>query len=240
MPRFPQGLIKQSSHEKSRFNCIESLCRSVFVLATPLRGSAEPSTLIRSLLMLHRFFSCSVLYRFAYAAALLALAALLLVPHLSAQTESATVLGRVTDPTGAVLSNVEIEISNIDTNVAVTSSTNSEGLYAIQSLSPGHYVISVHKQGFKTVSLTGLSLNVQDNLIRNFTLQIGAVSESITVNAESAKINTTDATVSTVVDRNFAENLPMNGRSFQSLIQLTPGVVTVPTNGSDGGQFSVN
>jgi len=190
--------------------------------------------------MLHRFFSCSVLYRFAYAAALLALAALLLVPHLSAQTESATVLGRVTDPTGAVLSNVEIEIRNIDTNVAVTSSTNSEGLYAIHSLSPGHYVISVHKQGFKTVSLTGLSLNVQDNLIRNFTLQIGAVSESITVNAESAKINTTDATVSTVVDRNFAENLPMNGRSFQSLIQLTPGVVTVPTNGSDGGQFSVN
>ena len=98
----------------------------------------------------------------------------------------------------------------------------------------------MHKQGFKAVSLTGLNLNVQDNLVRNFTLQIGAVSESITISAESAKINTTDASVSTVIDRNFAENLPLNGRSFQSLIQLTPGVVTVPSNVGDGGQFSVN
>ena len=98
----------------------------------------------------------------------------------------------------------------------------------------------MQKQGFKSVSLTGLNLNVQDNLIRNFILQIGAVSESITVNAESAKINITDATVSTVIDRNFAENLPMNGRSFQTLIELTPGVVVTPSTPSDSGQFSIN
>lgn len=190
--------------------------------------------------MARRLFSRSVVCRFTHAAVFVVLAALLMVPRLSAQTESATILGRVTDPTGAVLKGVEVEIRNIDTNVATTSSTNAEGLYAIHSLPPGRYIVSVHKQGFKAVSLTGLNLNVQDNLVRNFTLQIGAVSESITVNAESAKINTTDATVSTVIDRNFAENLPMNGRSFQSLIQLTPGVVTVPSNGADGGQFSVN
>lgn len=190
--------------------------------------------------MVRRFFSCFISYRFASAAGILGLAALLMVPHVSAQTESATVLGRVTDPTGAVVSGVEVEIRNIDTNVATTSSTNAEGLYAVHSLPPGRYVISVHKQGFKSVSLTGLNLNVQDNVVRNFVLPIGAVSESITINAESAKINTTDATVSTVVDRNFVENTPLNGRSLQPLISLAPGVLITPVTGTEQGQFSVD
>lgn len=194
--------------------------------------------------MARRFLPCSVLYRFAYAAGLSVFAALLMVPRLSAQTESATVLGRVTDPSGAIVKGVQIEIRNIDTNVATTSSTNAEGLYRIGSLKPGRYVIFVHKQGFKSVSLTGLNLNVQDNLVRNFTLQIGAVSEAITVSAESTKINTTDASVSTVIDRDFVENIPLNGRSFQDLISMTPGVVTQNPNASpakgQGGDFSVN
>lgn len=190
--------------------------------------------------MVRRFFSCFISCQFAYAAGILGFAAVLMVPQVSAQTESATVLGRVTDSTGAVVNGVAVKVRNIDTNVSTTSSTNSEGLYAIRSLPPGRYVISVHKQGFKAVSLTGLNLNVQDNVVRNFVLSIGAVSESITVNAESTKIDTTDATVSTVIDRNFADNLPMNGRSFQTLIQLTPGVVPMAPTADAGGQFSIN
>src|SRR6185312_4521657 len=93
---------------------------------------------------------------------------------------------------------------------------------------------------FKTLIKPDIVLNVQDALAINFTLPVGALSETVTVEGGAPLVNTQDAAVSTVVDRNFAENLPMNGRSFQSLIQLTPGVVTVPTNGSDGGQFSVN
>jgi uncharacterized protein len=122
----------------------------------------------------------------------------------------------------------------------LVSATNNDGLYRIPSLHPGHYVISVRKTGFKTVSVTHLDVNVQDNVVRNFVLQVGSSAESVTVMAEGQKIDTTDATVSTVVDRNFAENLPMNGRSFQTLIELTPGVVVTPSNPSDGGQFSVN
>ncbi|HEV2399934.1 MAG TPA: TonB-dependent receptor, partial [Candidatus Sulfotelmatobacter sp.] len=68
----------------------------------------------------------------------------------------------------------------------------------------------------------------------------GSISESMTVTADAYKVNTTDATVSTVVDRNFAENLPMNGRSFQALINLTPGVVLVAGNSGDSGQFTVD
>jgi hypothetical protein len=156
------------------------------------------------------------------------------------QTELATVFGRITDQSGAVVHGAEVEIRNVETNTVYNATTNIDGLYSMPSLHPGHYVISVRKAGFRTVSATGVELNVQDNMVRNFALQIGSASESVTVTADAAKINTTDATVSTVVDRQFAENLPMNGRSFQSLIQLTPGVVLTPSSYTDSGQFSVN
>ena len=90
------------------------------------------------------------------------------------------------------------------------------------------------------VNVTGVTVNVQDHLEQNFKLVVGSVSESITVDGGAPLVNTESATVSTVVDRNFAENLPMNGRSFQTLIQLTPGVVLTANNGLDTGQFSVN
>ena len=162
------------------------------------------------------------------------------LPTAFAQSESATVFGRVTDPNGAVIMGAEIEVKNVETNVSVIRKTNSDGLYSVPSLHPGHYLISVRQQGFKTVTVTELVLHVQDNIARNFDMQVGSASESVTVSAEAATINTTDASVSTVIDRNFAENLPMNGRSFQTLIELTPGVVLTASNGLDNGQFSVN
>jgi hypothetical protein len=186
----------------------------------------------------YKFASFRYLLR-GLTAGLLLLSAQVL-PCAFAQTELATVLGRVTDPSGAVVAGADVEIRNVETNLAVMSGTNGDGLYTIPSLHPGHYVMSVRKAGFKTVSLTQLDLNVQANVVRNFALEVGSSSESITVTAEGDKINTTDATVSTVVDRNFAENLPMNGRSFQTLIQLTPGVVLTAGNNLDTGQFSVN
>src|SRR5258708_7590036 len=71
-------------------------------------------------------------------------------------------------------------------------------------------------------------------------LALGPVTASITVVAEEVKVNTESAAVRTVVDRNFVENMPLNGRSFQQLIDLTPGVVVTYANGNDPGQFSVN
>jgi len=100
--------------------------------------------------------------------------------------------------------------------------------------------MEVTAAGFKVVNVTGLIVNVQDHIEQNFRVQVGSVAESVTVTAGAPLVNTTDATVSTVVDRQFAENLPLNGRSFQTLIQLTPGVVLTANNGYDTGQFSVN
>ncbi|HEY6252853.1 MAG TPA: TonB-dependent receptor [Candidatus Angelobacter sp.] len=157
------------------------------------------------------------------------------------QTETATISGRVTDGSGAVVVDAEVQLQSIERGTVLQARSNGAGIYSLVSVQPGPYHVTVRKAGFKTVDFVGLIINVQDHIEKNFQLQLGSVSESITVNADDVHLNTTDASVSTIVDRNFAENLPMNGRSFQTLIDLTPGVVlTVNSNGLDSGQFSVN
>ncbi len=162
-------------------------------------------------------------------------------PLCFAQTESASLSGTIVDRSGAVVPDAQVRVTNEDTNVTVETKTNGAGVYNVPSLKPGRYRILVTKQGFKQIDLRDVTLNVQDSVNRNFTLDIGGTSETVIVNAGDAlNVNTTDASVSTVVDRQFAENLPMNGRSFQTLIQLTPGVVLTTSNANDAGQFSVN
>src|SRR6266404_8086453 len=131
-----------------------------------------------------------------------------------AQTELAGVYGRVTDPSGAVIVDAEVEIKNVETNVSVSVKTNQDGLYTIPSLHPGHYLINVRKAGFKSVTVTELTLNVQDNVVRNFALQVGSIAETVTVDGSGITLNTTDASVSTVVDQTYIKNMPLNGRSF--------------------------
>jgi len=171
---------------------------------------------------------------------LLVLCLLALAPFSLAQTEAATLSGLITDPQGKVVPGVAVEVTNVDTNVSAHQTTNGAGLYVVVGLKPGRYRVSVIKDGFRRIDLTDLVLNVQDVLSRNFQLQLGPVSASITVVADAANVNTTDGSVGTIVDRQFVENLPLNGRSFQTLIDLTPGVVTTSTSAYDFGQFSVN
>jgi hypothetical protein len=155
----------------------------------------------------------------------------------SAQTTNAAVTGRITDPSKAVIVDAHVALINTGTNVRYEGKTNDAGSYVVPALPPGPYRVEVEKPGFKTIVEIGLVLHVQDTVELNYEMALGTSSESITVTAEGVNINTTDAAVSTVVDRQFAENLPLNGRSFQTLIQLTPGVVVIPSNGSDSGQF---
>jgi hypothetical protein len=142
------------------------------------------------------------------------------------------------DPEAKSIAGAEVIEVNDATGLKYVTSTNSEGIYAVENLPPGSYRIQVSKFGFKGIFKPDLTVNVQDSLSLNFTLPIGA--SSVTVEGGAPLINTQDAAVSTVVDRQFAENLPLNGRSFQALIQLAPGVVVIPSTASDNGQFSVN
>ena len=167
---------------------------------------------------------------------------LLLFPIcLSSQTESATLSGTITDGTGALVPNVQVTVTNQDTNISSATKTNTAGVYNVPGLNPGRYRVVVEKEGFKQVDVRGITLNVQDVISRNFTLEVGGTSETIQVDGSGASINTTDASVSTVIDRQFVENIPLNGRSFQSLIELTPGVIAVPgASTGSSGEFSVN
>src|SRR5437868_3837639 len=137
-----------------------------------------------------------------------------------AQTESGTISGLITDNSGAAVTNAELQLKSVDRGVTTTVTTNKSGIYVFAGVRPGQYQLTVRTPGFKQVDLPTLIVNVQDHIEQNFRLQVGSASESVTVTTEAPLVNTTDATVSTVVDRQFAENLPLNGRSFQTLIDL--------------------
>src|SRR5215467_809421 len=154
-----------------------------------------------------------------------------------AQTDSGTVSGRVVDPSSSSIVGAQVLLVDIDRETTSSTFTNNSGLYTFHGVHPGRYRLEVSAKGFKTVNVTDLTVNTQANLEQNFALSVGSVSESITVEAKASEISTS---VNTIVDHQFVENVPLNGRSFQTLIQLTPGVVVTPTSDTDSGQFSVN
>src|ERR1700722_3912000 len=158
-----------------------------------------------------------------------------------AQSPNGSINGLVLDPSGKVVVGADILIVSDTTGVQYPGKTNAEGIYVVTNLPPGPYRIQVSKIGFKTLIKPDIVLSVQDALAISFTLPIGAVSETVTIEGGTSLINTENASVSTVVDRQFADNLPMNGRTFQSLITLAPGVTTVPhaVTGTEG-EFSIN
>ena len=157
-----------------------------------------------------------------------------------AQTPTAVVNGQVRDTSGAAIPDARVEVINDATNVRYTTETNDEGIYSVPNVPPGTYHFRVSKQGFKTIVHPDITLNVQDAKAIGFTLPVGPISDTVTVEGGALLINAESAAVSTVVDRRFVENMPLNGRSFQTLISLTPGVVATPTSFNEEGQFSVN
>lgn len=157
-----------------------------------------------------------------------------------AQTGTATISGLITDEGGGTVPDCEVLLKNVDRGTVTTARTNDAGIYVFTSIQPGIYGLTVRRNGFKQVDLPNVLVNVQDHIQQNVRLQVGSVSESVTVTADTLNVNTTDASVSTVVDRLFAENLPLNGRSFNTLLQLTPGVVIAPSSAGAPGQFSIS
>src|SRR6266851_2618205 len=163
-----------------------------------------------------------------------------LLPPAFAQSATATLSGTVEDQQGAVIPGVVIAILNVDTSLRRESTTNESGSFIFTLLPPGHYTITGERQGFAPVRVEKIVLNVGDQKALQIQLKAGDINATVQVVNDTPLLNTESAAVSTVVDRNFAENLPLNGRSFQTLIQLTPGVVPTASNQQDSGQFSVN
>jgi len=172
--------------------------------------------------------------------ALLLLALLFALPSLL-HAQDAQITGIITDTSKAVISNASIQILNTNTLIKRDAKSNKAGVYVAPSLPPGQYQITVQALNFETQVVQNLNLQVAGNVSLDFILHPGAVNQSVTVDGSGITLNTTDASVSTVIDRQFVENLPLNGRSFQSLITLSPGVSVVPSSGvGQSGEISVN
>ena len=159
---------------------------------------------------------------------------------LDAQSTNASLNGRVTDPSSAVIVDARVVAITTDTNARYESTTNSSGAYYLRNLTPGSYRIEVEKTGFKKLIKPDVLFHVQDALEINFEMSVGSVSESITVEAGEPAVSAEPSAVNTVINRAFVENLPLNGRSLQTLFTLAPGVVITATAFDDQGQFSVN
>ncbi|WP_047496954.1 TonB-dependent receptor [Terriglobus sp. TAA 43] len=176
----------------------------------------------------------------------IAVLGLCLVPTVCrAQSTNATISGGVTDSAGKLIPGADVLIQNDGTGLVYSAKTNDVGMYLVPVLPPGHYHVQVTKPGFQTIIKADVVLNVQSAVALNFSLRIGAASESVTVKAQGTQINTVDGLVSTVVEHDFVEKMPLNGRSFQSLLTLAPGVFQVPvapqsTAASYSGEIVVN
>jgi len=157
-----------------------------------------------------------------------------------AQSTSASITGRITDPAKALIVGASIVAINAETNTSYSSVTDAAGQYHLTNLPPGRYRLEIERPGFKKVIKADVTLHVQDAVEIDFEMTVGALSETVTVESGAPLVNTESATASTVVDRKFADNIPLNGRTLQTLISLTPGVVMTATAFNDQGQFSVN
>jgi hypothetical protein len=157
--------------------------------------------------------------------------------------QNAQIQGQVSDSSGAVIPKATVRAVNQQTGTERKVATNGSGQYSVPGLDPSVYKIFVEASGFSTAVSTPITLNVAQNAVLDFKMQVGQASETVSVDGSGAQINTTDASVSTVIDRKFVENTPLNGRSFQSLILLTPGAVTTSpqrTSSTTTGDISIN
>jgi hypothetical protein len=172
----------------------------------------------------------------------LALSVLLLsfLACLPAQAQSAAVSGLVIDPSGTSVPNVQITFTNERTGVVRHSKTDNVGMYSLPFVQPGKYTLCAEASGFKRFEEKAITVDTAQKLAIDVKLQVGGTSESVTVDGSGVRIDTTDGSVSAVVDRQFVENMPMNGRSFQSLETLAPGVTQASGTAGLFGDISVN
>ena len=163
------------------------------------------------------------------------LALLVSAVRLTAQT--AQISGRVTDASGAVVPATNIKVTNAATNIVRTTQTNSEGYYAVPLLPPGAYTVGVEQQGFRPITRSGLTLEVDQRAELNFTLEVGTVAEKVEVTADALRLNTVEASQGQVIENRRIVDMPLNGRDYNQLALLSGGTVQ-SASGSRYGGFS--
>ena len=147
----------------------------------------------------------------------------------TAQTVNGTFHGTVSDSSGAILPGATVEVKNASTDLVRQTTTTGDGFYTITQLPPGHYSLNASKSGFTTARQADVELLVNQDAEVNFTLQVGAVSQTVDVTAAPPALQTTNATISQVIGSKEVVDLPLNGRQFTQLVLLTPGAAPKET-----------
>ncbi len=179
---------------------------------------------------------------FAFVATLLVPAAALRV---KAQATAGTILGTVTDSSGAVIPDAMVQVRNVGTGATQTTSTDSQGRYRVPDLPPGDYEVQAAKSGFQTLVHSGITLTVGSDSVVDFSVQVGQVTQTVTVQEEIPTVETSSSTISNLVEPTQMRELPLNGRDFEQLILLAPGVtimqaISVQPNNGAGPSYSVS
>jgi len=152
----------------------------------------------------------------------------------------AQLAGFILDRSGAIVPNASVSVVQMETGTRRSVRSNSEGFYAVSSLSAGMYKITIRKEGFQTLARVSVPLQATEAARFDFTLDIGSMQEIVTVEGASPMLNVTDAASGVQVGTEAVEKLPLNGRALQGLIELAPGVLATPANAGEAGQFSTN
>jgi hypothetical protein len=160
--------------------------------------------------------------------------------------QEGTILGTVTDPSGSVVPNATVTVTDVDTNEVRTAATNDTGQYIAPGLPVGHYNISAKASGFGAEQKAGVTLNVNDRTRVDFILKVGSTQENVTVEANAVQVQSESNEVSTVITGEQVSELGTNGRSVYSLFALTPGASSIqgdfitPTAVSGDSNVSIN
>lgn len=176
--------------------------------------------------------------RLLLALLIITLLTIVITPGSYGQSTNASLTGRITDVSKAVVPNARVVVINTGTRVRYETVSNTTGSYYLTNLPPGTYRIEVEKLGFKAVLKSDLILHVQDALEINFEMVLGSASESVTVQGGAPLLDTESSTIGTVVEQRKANELPLNGRNVFNLIELAASVV--PQGSSTGTPVGVN
>ena len=144
-----------------------------------------------------------------------------------AQISTGAINGTVRDNSGAVIADANVTLTNSDTGVQRTTRTTRSGSYSLTEVSPGNYSLSTEKQGFSIAERKGIVLTVNQTLTFDETLALGSVTQTVTIQANTANVDVSTAANGTVIGTKQVQALPLNGRNFTQLLTLTPGAVSV-------------
>ncbi len=156
----------------------------------------------------------------------------------NAQTTTVgTISGTVRDEKGAVVPRAEVSIQDERTGASRSVNSDDNGFYLAPSLPAGRYTVSTAPRGFKKTVATSVDLHVSENKVVNLDLQVGQVSETVTVSSDAAPVETRSGEVSSLITEKQVTELPLNGRNYAQLALMVPGVSPVTQNGA-GGAFN--